>query len=150
MWRGEGRWSHLWAFFFKESIWTNTIMLPHVIDKTRQLVVQLIFFGRTASRPATETMPPEVVAQSLTHRTTREISKQDNWKQPKYPETVYNFMVQLLPQSWFFLLLDVKPIVTNKPKIRRRKDLLLLAASKENIKNLSQSSISPLAKLGKF
>ena len=110
----------------------------------------IFFFGRTASRPATETMPPEVEAQSLTHRTTREISKQDNWKQPKYPETVYNFMVQLLPQSWFFLLLDVKPIVTNKPNIRRRKDLLLLAASKENIKNLSQSSISPLAKLGKF
>ena len=82
--------------------------------------------------------------------TTREVSKQDNWKQPTYPETSYNFMVQLLPPNWFCLLLDVKPIVTNKPKIRRRKDLLLLAASKENIENISQSSISPLAKLGKF
>ena len=61
------------GIFFKESIWMNTIMLPHVIDKTRQLVVQLFFFGHTASRPATETMPPEVEARSLTHRTDREV-----------------------------------------------------------------------------
>ena len=75
-------------------------MLPHVIGKTRQLVVQLFFFfGCTASRILIETMSPEVEAQSLNHRTTREVSKQDNWKQPEYPETVHNFVAQLLPQT---------------------------------------------------
>ena len=36
---------------------------------------------------------------------------------------------------------------TTKSKIRRRKDLLL-AASKENIRDLSQNSISPNSKIG--
>lgn len=44
-------------------------------------------------------MSPEVEAQSLNDRTTREVSKQDNWKQPEYPETVHNFVAQLLPQT---------------------------------------------------
>jgi hypothetical protein len=38
---------------------------------------------------------------------------------------------------------------TTKPKIRRRKDLLL-GAGKENSGDLSQSAVSPNSKLGKF
>ena len=46
------------------------------------------------------------------------------------------------------LLVGVKPTDTTKPKIRRRKDLLL-AASKENTGDLSQSSVSLNSKIGK-
>ena len=44
--------------------------------------------------------------------------------------------------------MDVEPKDTAKPKIERRKDLLLLAASKENTGDLSQSSVSLNSKLG--
>ena len=37
-----------------------------------------------------------------------------------------------------------------KPEIERKKDLLLLAANKDNIGHLSQSSVSPTVELGKF
>ena len=47
-------------------------------------------------------------------------------------------------------MVDVEPKDTTKPKIRRRKDLLLLAAGQENTGNLSQSSLPGTAKLGKF
>ena len=39
-------------------------------------------------------------------------------------------------------MVDVKPKYTIKPKVRRRKDILL-AASKENTGDLSQSSYLP-------
>ena len=42
--------------------------------------------------------------------------------------------------------MDVEPIDTTKPKIGRRKDLLL-AACKENTGALSQSSVSPNSKI---
>ena len=44
----------------------------------------------------------------------------------------------------------VQPKNTTKPKIRRKKDLLLLAVSKENTEDLSQSSVSLNRKLGRF
>ena len=46
-------------------------------------------------------------------------------------------------------MVGVKSKDTTKPKFRRRKDLLLLAASKENTRVLSQSSVSPNSKIGK-
>ena len=48
----------------------------------------------------------------------------------------------MLPQNWVRLLVVVQPKNTTKPKIRRKKDLLLLAVSKENTEDLSQSSVS--------
>ena len=56
-------------------------------------------------------------------------------------------MVPTLLENWVRLLVGVEPIDTPKPKIRRRKDLLL-AASKENTGDLSQSSVSPDSKTG--
>ena len=56
----------------------------------------------------------------------------------------------LLPKIWVHFLVGVKPKDITKPKIGRRKDFLLLAANKENTETLSQSSVSPTAKLGKF
>lgn len=54
-----------------------------------------------------------------------------------------NFLsVVLLPQTWIRLLVGVRPKDTAKSKMGRRKDLLLLAASKENMRALSQSSVS--------
>ena len=53
----------------------------------------------------------------------------------------------MLPQNWVRLLVDVEPKDTTKPKIGRRKDLLL-AASKGNTADLSQSSVSPNSKIG--
>ena len=43
-------------------------------------------------------------------------------------------------------MVGVKPKDTTK--IRRRKDLLLLAASKEDTRAISQSSVSPKSKIG--
>ena len=54
----------------------------------------------------------------------------------------------ILPPNWVCLLMGVKPIDTTKPKIGRRRDLLLLAASKENTGDLSQSSGSRNSKIG--
>ena len=42
----------------------------------------------------------------------------------------------------------VEPKDTTKPKIGRRKELLLIAASKENTGDLSQSSVSRNNKIG--
>ena len=53
----------------------------------------------------------------------------------------------LLPENWVRFLVGVELKDTAKPKSGRRKDLLL-AASKNN-RYLSQSSVSPTAKLGK-
>ena len=50
-------------------------------------------------------------------------------------------VVEVLPKYQIFLLVDVEPKDTMKPKIGRRKNLLF-AASKENIGDLSQSSVS--------
>lgn len=46
-------------------------------------------------------------------------------------------------------MVGVKPKDINKPKIWRGR-YLFFVASKENVKDLSQSSVSPTAKLGKF
>ena len=54
----------------------------------------------------------------------------------------------LLLENWVGLWVGVQPTNTTKPKIRRRKDLLLLAASKENTWDLSQSSVSQNSKSG--
>ena len=45
----------------------------------------------------------------------------------------------LLPGNWVHLFVGVEPIDITNRKIRRRKDLLLLAANKENTGDLSQS-----------
>ena len=45
------------------------------------------------------------------------------------------------------LLVGMEPKDTTKPKIRKRKDLLLVA-SKENTRDVSQSSVSPNSKTG--
>ena len=55
--------------------------------------------------------------------------------------------VSLLPPNWVCLLLCSEPTDTTKPKIRRRKELLL-AASKENTGDFSQSSVSLNSKMG--
>ena len=47
----------------------------------------------------------------------------------------------MLPENWVCLLVSVKPIDTRKPKLGRRKDSLLVK-SKENIRELPQSSFS--------
>lgn len=57
-------------------------------------------------------------------------------------------LVKLLPPNLVCLLVGVKPKNIIKPKIRRRKDLL--GRRKENTGDLSQSSVSQIAKLGKF
>lgn len=49
----------------------------------------------------------------------------------------------MLPKSWVNLLVGVKPTDITKPEMRRRKDLVLFAAIKENTKDLSQSSVCP-------
>ena len=55
--------------------------------------------------------------------------------------------IVLLPENRIHLLVGVELKDTTKPKTGRRKDLLL-AASKENIMDLSQSSVSPDGKTG--
>ena len=47
-------------------------------------------------------------------------------------------------------MVDVKPLDATKPKIRRRKYLLLLAASKENTQIFPKAVSPQKAKLGKF
>ena len=54
----------------------------------------------------------------------------------------------MLPENWVDLLVVIKPLDTTKVKNRRRKDLLLLAASKWDPGDLSQSSVSPNSKFG--
>ena len=46
--------------------------------------------------------------------------------------------------------MSVKLIDINKPKIRKMKDLLSLAASKETTRDISQIMSPQTAKLGKF
>lgn len=53
----------------------------------------------------------------------------------------------MLPPNWVSVLVGVQPKDTTKPKIGRGKDLLLVA-SKENTRDLSQSSVSPNSKIG--
>ena len=53
----------------------------------------------------------------------------------------------MLPENWVRLLVGVEPKDTTKAESGRRKDLLL-AASKENTRDLSQSSVSPNSKVG--
>ena len=55
---------------------------------------------------------------------------------------------KILPENWVHLLVGVEPKATTKPKMERRKDLLL-ATSKENTGDLSPSSVSPNSKIGK-
>ena len=59
----------------------------------------------------------------------------------------WHFWVVMLPRNWVCLLVSVEPKDTTEPKMGRRKDLLL-AASKENTRYLSQSSVSPNSKIG--
>lgn len=54
----------------------------------------------------------------------------------------------LLPENWIRLLVGMKPKDTIKPKSGRRKGLLLPAS--KNTEDLSQSRVSPAAKLGKL
>ena len=54
---------------------------------------------------------------------------------------------KLLPKNYICFLMDVKPKDTTKPKIGRKKDLLLLAETK-NTRDLSQGSVSPDSKIG--
>ena len=60
----------------------------------------------------------------------------------------YLLHVLVFPENWVHLLVGVEPIDTTKPKMGRRKDLLL-ATSKENTGDLSQSSVCPNSKNGK-
>ena len=55
--------------------------------------------------------------------------------------------MKMLPESWVHLLVGVEPKDTIKLKSDRRKDLLL-AASKANTGDLSQSSVSMNSKIG--
>ena len=55
-----------------------------------------------------------------------------------------------VPENWVHLLMGIKPLDTTKPKNRRRKDLLLFAASKWNPGDLSQRSVSPNGNVGEF
>ena len=57
------------------------------------------------------------------------------------------YVIRLLPQNWVHLLVGVEPKDTTKPKIGRKKDVLL-ALSKENIEDFSQTSVSPRSKIG--
>ena len=54
---------------------------------------------------------------------------------------------ETVTKNWVRLLVGIKPKDTTKPKIGRRKDLLL-AATKENTGGLSQSSVSSNSKIG--
>lgn len=54
---------------------------------------------------------------------------------------------QVLPQNWVCLLVCVKPTDTTRPKTGRGKDLLLLMASRENARDLSQRCISQSSKI---
>lgn len=56
----------------------------------------------------------------------------------------------VLPENWVHLLVGIKPLDTTKVKNRERKDLLLLAASKWDPGDLSQSNVSPNGKVGEF
>lgn len=53
----------------------------------------------------------------------------------------------MLPRYWVRLLVGIELKDTTESKIGRRKDLVL-AASKENIANVSQSSVSPNSRIG--
>ena len=61
----------------------------------------------------------------------------------KVYKTVHLECIVLLPENWVCLLVGVKPTDITKPEMRRRKDLLLFAAIKENTKDLSQSNVCP-------
>ena len=56
-------------------------------------------------------------------------------------------MSRLLLQNCVHLLAGIEPLDITKPKIRRRKDLLLLAES-QGTEDLSQNSVSPNSKTG--
>ena len=47
----------------------------------------------------------------------------------------------LLPENWVHLLVGLKPVNKMNPDIRRE-GLYLLAATRKNIRNFSQSSVS--------
>ena len=53
----------------------------------------------------------------------------------------------MLQKHWVCLLVGVEPKDTTKAKSGRRRDLLL-AASEENTRDLSQSSVSPNSRIG--
>ena len=48
----------------------------------------------------------------------------------------------LLPEDWVHLLVGLKLVNKMNPDIRRREGLYLLAATRKNIRNFSQSSVS--------
>lgn len=56
-------------------------------------------------------------------------------------------IVRLFPENWVRLLVGVKKKDPAMPKSQRRRDLLL-AASKENSKDLSQRSVSLNSTIG--
>ena len=55
--------------------------------------------------------------------------------------------VTLLPPNWMCVLVSAEPKDTITPKIGRRENLLL-AASKDNTRDLSQNSVSRNNKIG--
>ena len=57
--------------------------------------------------------------------------------------------MKLLLESWVCLFMGAEPKDPTKPEIRSRK-YLLLAASKENTEDLSQSSVSPNSRIGEI
>ena len=59
-----------------------------------------------------------------------------------------HMLVVMLLENWVHLLLGVRPKVT-KPEVQRQKNLSL-AANKENTRDFSQSSVSPISKNGEI
>ena len=59
-------------------------------------------------------------------------------------------MQDLLPENWAHPFVDIEPIGTTNPKLRPMKDLLLLAAIKENNRDPSQNSVSTNSKIGRL
>lgn len=58
-------------------------------------------------------------------------------------------LLEMLPENWVCLFLGVEPIDTIKPKMGRRRDLLLLAANKKP-GDISQSRASLHSKTGEY
>ena len=67
-----------------------------------------------------------------------------------YKEVDWLKTLGLLSENWICLLVDVKPLYATKLKIRKRKYLLLLAASNENTWIFPKAVSPQKAKLGKF
>ena len=63
---------------------------------------------------------------------------------------VHSLLPEMFPYNWVHLLVVVESENTIKPNSGKRKDLLLLSASKENTRDLPKIGFLQTAKLGKF